>query len=146
MSAQGGAVLYTPRILALAVELADYPLLPELDRRGAAQSRICGSRIEFGAGLDGDGRIACVGARVSACAIGQAAAALFLRAAAGHDAAELERAEREVEAWLGSDGPLPGWPDIAELQAARAHAGRHGAILLPWRAARDALCKVASPG
>ena len=70
MSGRGGAALYTPEILALAVELADYPLSDELPLRGEARSRVCGSRVALGLATGADGSVAEAGARVTACAIG----------------------------------------------------------------------------
>jgi hypothetical protein len=71
--------------------------------------------------------------------VGQAAAAIFARHAAGRSAADLAATLHEIEAWLAQDGPLPAWPDFTLIEAAGAYPGRHGAILLPWRAALAAL-------
>lgn len=139
MTARGGAVLYTPDILTLAVTLADYPLAGDWPLTGEAHSRVCGSRVRIGLTLDERGRIARVGAVVTACAIGQAAAALFLTGAAGHDGAALAEAQAGLEAWLAGEGAMPDWPGIAALDPARAYPARHAAIVLPWRAARTAL-------
>ena len=136
---RGGAVLYTPEILALAVELADYPLNNGLARRGEAASRVCGSKLAVALSTRPDGCIARIGARVSACAIGQAAAALFLRAAQGRDADVIGAALSEIELWLAGWGDLPSWPGIEVLASARPYNARHAAILLPWKAALAAL-------
>ena len=82
-----------------------------------------------------DDRIEDIGARVTACAIGQSAAALFLRAARGKGAAELAAALTAIEDWLAGEGDLPDWPGIAILEPARSYTARHAAILLPWKAA-----------
>jgi hypothetical protein len=34
---------------------------------------------------------------------------------------------------------LPDWPGVEAIAAARDYPARHGAIMLPWTAARDAL-------
>lgn len=141
MTARGGAVLYTPEILALAVELARYPLYDAFALNGDAQSRVCGSRVSLTIAADEAGRITALGARVAACAIGQAAAALFLAGAPGCDRADLAKAEAEIETWLGGGEASPSWPGIAKLAAARAFPARHAAILLPWKAAQAALSK-----
>ena len=138
-TARGGAALYTPEILALAVELADYPLTDDLTERGEAVSRVCGSRITVALSVHPGGTIGRAGVQVTACAIGQAAAALFLRGAPGTDAGALSAALAALEAWLGEKGDLPAWPDIERLAAARAYSARHPAILLPWKAALAAL-------
>ena len=139
----GGVALYTPDILALAVDLADHPLSDMLLERGTAASRVCGSKVTVALTADPDGRITDVGAQVIACAIGQAAAALFLRAARGRDAASIATALAELERWLSDAGGTPSWPGVAQLAPAKAHAARHAAILLPWKAALEALSKPA---
>lgn len=139
MTARGGAALYTPEILALAVELARFPLDETLPVRGEALSRVCGSRVNLTLSIDSEDRIAAIGALVSACAIGQAAAALFLDAAAGRDRNDIATAQTAIAGWLAGDETLPTWPSIAQLTSARAFPARHAAILLPWNAALAAL-------
>lgn len=137
--------LYTPEILALAVELADYPRLPCPDTSTQVRSRTCGGTLTLDLALDEGDRIEAVGLGVSACAIGQAAAAIFARTAIGRGPEEMLAALGEVETWLGGEGETPGWPGIGTLEPARAYPARHGAILLPWKAAVDALCKAPQP-
>lgn len=137
------ARLYTPEVLSLAAALAGYPLGDDLPLRGNARSQSCGSMIEIGLALDGE-RIVRLGLRSHACAIGQAAAAIFAGGAEGLTQGEIAAAERQVVAWLAG-GALPDWPGIAAIAAASAYPGRHGAVLLPWRAALSALPSDAEP-
>lgn len=139
MTPRGGAVLYTPEILALAVELSRYPLTNDFAVSGDAHSRVCGSRVSMGMNVDMSGRIVEIGARVSACALGQAAAAVFLRFSKGQNAPALARALDATERWLAGGEQVPDWPGIAALAAARGYPARHPAILLPWKAALAAL-------
>jgi NifU-like protein involved in Fe-S cluster formation len=76
---------------------------------------------------------------VRACAVGQASAGIFARAAAGRSLPEIEAAHEGLIRWLAGAGDLPDWPGLDPLIAARDYPGRHGAIMLPWTAARDAL-------
>jgi NifU-like protein involved in Fe-S cluster formation len=133
--------LYSPALLALATGLARFPLTDDLPLRAKARSRSCGSVIALGLALGEDGRIARIGMQVSACAIGQASAALLAQGAAGHRAAAIETAAAGHEAWLKGEGALPDWPGIEALAPALGHPGRHGALLLPWTAARAALSR-----
>jgi NifU-like protein involved in Fe-S cluster formation len=133
----GTGALYTPEVLALATSLALYPLGDGLPLRGNARSQSCGSTLELGLALENE-RIFQIGLRTHACAIGQAAAAIFAQAAAGRTAEGIAAAEREVAGWLAG-GPLPAWPGLATIAAAAAYPARHGAVLLPWRAALSAL-------
>ncbi|WP_435419387.1 iron-sulfur cluster assembly scaffold protein [Parerythrobacter aurantius] len=139
MARAAAAPLYTREILALAVELAKVPYDPAMPLSGSARSRSCGSLLELSAALDGQGQLSGIGLRVSACAVGQASAAIFARHAIGRGLAEIAGQLAGIEAWLGDDGPLPTWPDLAMLEPARAFPARHGAILLPWKAGIAAL-------
>lgn len=135
--------LYTPEVLALATGLAAFPLQADLPLVGSARAPVCGSTIAIGLALDGDGRIDRVGMKVQACAIGQAAAALFAKGAAQFGAPDIAGALAGLESWLGDDAPLPDWPGLEVIAAARAYPARHGAILLPWKAAIAALSQAA---
>jgi NifU-like protein involved in Fe-S cluster formation len=145
MAETATAPLYTPQLLAMAVELAVLPLLGPPALRGEARSRTCGGTIVLDLLTASDGTVAKVGLRASACAIGQAAAAIFAQGAPGMSGGELASAAEDVAAWLAG-GPLPSWPRLDALEPARAHPGRHGAILLPWRAAGAALSKAPPAG
>lgn len=143
MSAQK---LYTPEMLGLAVELARWPLAETLTFRGDARSPSCGSTLALALALDEEQRIEQIGMQVRACAVGQAAAAIFARHAAGRGAAEIDAALDRLDAWLAGEGAMPDWPDLELIAAASDYPGRHGAILLPWRAASSALSTGASAG
>ena len=132
------AKLYNAELLGLAASLASYPLGDGLPLRGSARSAACGSTLELGIALDPAGAIARLGLRAQACAVGQAAAAIFAATASGRHPAGIADALGELEQWLAG-GDLPSWPGIAAIAAARDFPARHGAILLPWRAALVAL-------
>lgn len=136
MSAQK---LYTPEMLGLAVELAQWPTDETLALRGDARSQSCGSTLDMSLAIDEQGRIEQVGMRVRACAVGQAAAAIFARHAAGRDEESLRASLAAMRTWLAGEGDMPDWPDLSLIAAAREYPGRHGAILLPWQAAITAL-------
>lgn len=140
MTARGGA-LYTPDLLALAVSLAHWPLDSGAPLAGEARSPTCGSTVSVGCAVNIDGGIEAIGLRASACAVGQAAAALFARAASGRTRAEIETARSAIVAWLRGDGPLPEWPGLTVLEPARDYPARHGAVPLAWTAALAALPK-----
>lgn len=131
--------LYTPEMLAAAVELAQYPPLSNAAQHGDARSPTCGSTLGLDLETSPDGRIAALGMRVRACAVGQAAAAVFARHAAGHNLSEISSMRDAMAAWLSGDDEQPDWPDLALVEPARDFPARHGAMLLPWNAAVTAL-------
>lgn len=137
MTVDNRRALYSPQLLALAVELAQFPLQTDAQFTGHARSRTCGSTIALS--TSDPERIASLGMKVSACAVGQAAAAIFAGGADGMDAVGIADASDEIQAWLAGSANLPSWPRLALLAPALPHRGRHDAILLPWRAALDAL-------
>ncbi len=141
MNAGSAAKLYTPEVLGLAVELARFPLTETLPYRAQARSRTCGSTLTLGLAQGGEGTIEAIGMQVSACAIGQAAAAIFARDAMGRTLSDIERAKAAIESWLAGADDMQGWSGLEALEEARVHTGRHDAILLPWRAAIEALSK-----
>ncbi len=138
--------LYTPEMLAAAVELARYPALADAPLHGSARSVTCGSTLELDILPDADGTIAKLGLRVRACAVGQASAAIFARHALGRSPAAIAAMRDQMLAWLDNDGPQPDWPDVALIAAARDFRGRHGAMLLPWTAAVEALSSTPASG
>lgn len=138
--------LYTPQVLALATSLAACPITADLPLQGSARSAACGSSLTVGLALDEAGRVARIGLAAHACAIGQAAAAIFAAAAQGRDQADITAALTEIEGWLAGQGCLPGWPGLDAIAAAQAFPARHGALLLPWKAARGALSSAPLPG
>ncbi len=142
----GRPTLYTSEVLALATELSHWPDDPALSFRGTARSAACGSTLSLGLAADGLGRITGLGIRAQACAIGQASAALFAKAAIGRDAENLQTALEDFRRWLKQGESLPGWPGLEAIAAARDYPARHGAVTLAWEAALEALSSSAKPG
>jgi NifU-like protein involved in Fe-S cluster formation len=140
------ARLYTPELLALAVDLARWPRLADAALHGDARSATCGSTLAIDLVLDEAGRIERLGMAVRACAVGQAATAIFARHTVGRSAREIAQSLAQLEAWLAHEGELPDWPGLAVLEPARAYPARHGAMLLPWKAAVAALSSTAPAG
>ena len=126
--------IYTRDILRLASAI---PYLAAFDAVDGVELRspTCGSRVRVVVRLDDQQRVASLQQAVEACAFGQASAALMGQAAIGKDFTEVQTATKAIEAWLaGDDGAVTAWLGLAVLDPARSRAGRHGAILLPFRA------------
>jgi NifU-like protein involved in Fe-S cluster formation len=133
------ATLYTREVLALATSLSQWPQDPDLPLVGTARSPTCGSTVSLALATNKAGAIIGIGLKAQACAIGQASAALFAADAAGRDADNLAAALEAIRRWLKEGGELPDWPGFATIAPARDYPARHGAILLAWQAALEAL-------
>ena len=127
--------LYTTEILRLAASLDEPQALDREDGRVELRSPTCGSRISLAVQLDGERRVERLSMRVNACAFGQASAALLARHGRGRSHDDVAQAMLALSRWLAEDRAEAGdWPGIDALAPARAKRGRHGAILLPFRA------------
>ncbi len=134
--------LYNTRILRLAASIPHEGRLPAPHGSAEKRSQVCGSRVTVDVHIR-DGRITALGQQVSACALGQASAALMGAHAIGRTATEIAEARAALADYLAGlrDDPGP-WPGLDIFAPARAHRSRHAAILLPFeavaQAARDA--------
>lgn len=129
------APVYTTEILRLAAALDEPRTLERTDGRAELRSPTCGSIVATAVMLDEQGHVVALSQSVRACAFGQASAALLERAATGTAAGDVERAFDQLSDWLGGRRDDPGdWPGLAALTPARRKTGRHGAIILPFRA------------
>lgn len=134
------APIYTTEILRLAASLAPPAQLEREDGRAELRSPTCGSTVRTLVTVDGEGRVTALSQDVRACAFGQATATLVAREAAGKDRGEVERALAGLSDWLAGERDESGaWPGLEALAPARSKTGRHGAILLPFRALLEAL-------
>jgi NifU-like protein involved in Fe-S cluster formation len=126
--------LYTREILRLATSVPYLGPLEPADGRAELRSPACGSRVSVSVRLNGD-RVAALGQSVEACAFGQASAALMGQHAIGRSRDEVAVALAALTDWLSGQSETPGsWPGLGALEPARPKIGRHGAILLPFRA------------
>jgi len=133
------APLYTTEILRLAAALPEPVKLERIDGSAAQRSPTCGSIVETQVQLQ-DGRIEALSQTVSACAFGQASAALVAQRAPGHSRDDIQIALDQLGGWLSRErAEPPQWPGFEALAPARPRVGRHGAILLPLRALLAAL-------
>jgi NifU-like protein involved in Fe-S cluster formation len=135
MAARMSEPLYTTEILRLAASLDDPQQLEREDGRAELRSPTCGSRISLSVQLDEHRRVERLSMQVHACAFGQASAALMARHSRGRSHDEVSEAMLSLSRWLADENQQSGsWPGINALAPARPKRGRHGAILLPFRA------------
>ena len=114
-------------------------VLPDADASSRRTSKVCGSEVEVDLSFR-EGVVADLGLRVEACALGQAAAGLFGKAAKGSTPEELIRVAAEMRAMLREEGPPPSgerWAELVKLEPIRAYPARHASTLLVFEAAAD---------
>jgi NifU-like protein involved in Fe-S cluster formation len=133
---------YTLDILRLAASLPLDCDLPAPTGTGEARSPACGSTLRTSVRTE-EGRIAALAQKVTACAYGQASAALVQKWAPGRLKAEVIVMRAAVKAWLDGRGEVP--KGFAVLGPVQGRAGRHGAVLLPFDALLKALEDSSAP-
>ncbi len=127
--------LYTTEILRLAASLDEPQALDREDGRAEVHSKTCGSRVMLIVQIDEHRRVERLSIEVSACAFGQASAALLARHSRGRTHQQVSEAMLALSHWLiDEQADEADWPGIKALAPARARRARHGAILLPFRA------------
>ncbi len=137
--------LYTREILRLAVTIPHQQRLAKPDGTAELRSKTCGSKVAADVMVSDSGSLKDLGFEISACALGQASAAILGAQAVGKSAAEIESVRTNLAAFLTGSGESPGeWPDMDKLAAAREHKGRHAAILLPYDAVIAAFADAAA--
>lgn len=134
--------LYSIDVLRRAASVADFPPLTDPDAKAERRSPTCGSRMTVTLKLDDDGRIAAVGVDAKACALGQAAAAIFAASALGADQAAIQLARDQWRDYLaGEREALPDWAGLDLLAAGRDYPARHPSMRLAFEAAAAALAE-----
>ena len=134
------SALYSIDVLRRAASVADFPLLTDHDAKAERRSPTCGSRMTITLKLDDEDRIAAIGVDAKACALGQAAAAIFAASALGADRADIESASNQWSAYLsGERDELPDWEGLELLAAGRDYPARHPSMRLAFEAAAAAL-------
>ena len=129
------SVLYSRDILRLACALIPDDRIENLNGTAEARSPACGSRILAEVALNAEACITDIAFRASACALGQASAAVVRANAAGHSHASITDIRGSLADCLQNNAAAPAiWPQLALFESARDFPGRHAAILLPYDA------------
>ncbi len=137
--------LYNRDILRLAVSIPHQGRLESPQASVEKRSPVCGSRVAVDIVLDAEGRVACLGQEVKACALGQASASLMGASAIGRSRGELAAARDALAAFLDGEREDPGdWPGLSIFSEARPYKARHPSILLAFEAAAEAAAEARS--
>jgi NifU-like protein involved in Fe-S cluster formation len=137
--------LYSERILDLVGNAVQPGRLDLADASARKVSRICGSMIDVDLVVR-DGVITQYGHDLSACALGQASAAVVAREIVGTPATEFLNVRQVMHDMLKADGAPPAgkWSDLKYLEPVRDYPNRHTSTLLVFDAIAMALEKLES--
>jgi NifU-like protein involved in Fe-S cluster formation len=131
--------LYRKELLRLAADAAGAGRLAHADAAATAHNPACGDRVTMEVRLE-NGRIAGLAHQTQACVLTQASAAILGAHAGGLDRAGLKALADRVAAMLnGGDAPPAPFSDYGVFEGVAGHKGRHVCVLLPFKAALDAL-------
>jgi NifU-like protein involved in Fe-S cluster formation len=129
------STLYNRDILRLAASLVPDDRLENPDGVAEVRAPLCGSRIIAELAFTPDRKIGAVALRASACALGQASAAILRANAVGMDVDAIATIRTQIFDMLtAGEQPPPIWADLVLLSPAKDYASRHAAILLPYDA------------
>jgi len=134
--------LYSARILTLVANMPRAGRLSAPQASAEKTAKLCGSRILVDVVVE-DGKVADFAQEVSACALGQASAAVLGANVIGADLAELELARDALAAMLKTNGPHPAgrFAELAVLEPVKDYPARHASTLLAFEAAVEAVRK-----
>jgi len=140
--------LYRKELLRLAADATGAGRLAHPHGSATAHNPACGDRVTVDVAL-ADGHITALAHQSQACVLAQASAAILGAQAQGLDRAGLLALSEQVAAMLrGGPVPAPPFQAYAAFDGVAGHKGRHTCVLLPFRAALDALeaSEAAKPG
>ena len=140
------STLYNRDILRLAASLVPDDRLERADGVAEARAPLCGSRIQAEVAFNSDDKISALAFRASACALGQASAAILRANAVGTSVETIATIRTQISDMLKESAQPPQiWPDLALLAPAKDYASRHATILLPYDALLAAAENVKTP-
>jgi nitrogen fixation NifU-like protein len=131
--------LYRKEVLRLAADAAGAGRLAQPDGSATLHNPACGDRVTMDVTAV-DGRITALAHHTQACVLAQASAAILGATAAGLNRAGLKKLADDVAAMLnGGPAPAPPFQSYEAFDGVAEYKGRHVCVLLPLRAALDAL-------
>ena len=134
--------LYSARILNLVANMPRAGRLSAPDASSEKHAKLCGSRIVVDVVVE-DGKVVDYAQEVSACALGQAAAAILGAHVIGAELSDIELARDSLAAMLKANGPHPvgRFAELAVLEPVKDYPARHASTLLAFEATVEAVRK-----
>ncbi len=119
--------LYSAKILTLVANMPRAGRLATPDASSEKVAKLCGSKITVDVVVGQDGKVVDFAQDVSACALGQAAAAILGQNVVGADLSEIELARDSLAAMLKANGSPPAgrFAELAVLEPVKDYPARH---------------------
>jgi NifU-like protein involved in Fe-S cluster formation len=132
--------LYSAKILTLVANMPRAGRLAAPDASGEKVAKLCGSKITVDVKVE-NGKVVDFAQDVSACALGQAAAAILGANIIGADLSDIELARDSLAAMLKSNGSPPAgrFAELAVLEPVKDYPARHASTLLAFEATVEAV-------
>lgn len=132
--------LYSAKILNLVANMPRAGRLPAPDASSEKVAKLCGSKITVDVVVE-DGKVVDFAQDVSACALGQAAAAILGQNVIGADLSDIELARDSLAAMLKANGSPPAgrFAELAVLEPVKDYPARHASTLLAFEATVEAV-------
>ena len=139
--------LYSARILGLVANMPRAGRLVAPDATAEKTAKLCGSKITVDVVVR-DGKIVDYAQDVSACALGQAAAAILGANVVGAELSDIELARDSLAAMLKANGSPPAgrFAELAVLEPVKDYPARHASTLLAFDATVEAVRKATGVG
>jgi NifU-like protein involved in Fe-S cluster formation len=139
--------LYSARILGLVANMPRAGRLAAPDASSEKTAKLCGSRIVVDV-IVVDGKVTDYAQEVSACALGQAAAAILGANVIGAELSDIELARDSLAAMLKANGSPPAgrFAELAVLEPVKDYPARHASTLLAFEATVEAVRKATGVG
>lgn len=139
--------LYSARILTLVANMPRAGRLAAPDATSEKTAKLCGSRIVVDVVVR-DGKVVDYAQDVSACALGQAAAAILGQNIIGAELSDIVLARDSLAAMLKANGPHPAgrFAELAVLEPVKDYPARHASTLLAFEATVEAVRKATGAG
>lgn len=134
--------LYSAKILGLVANMPRAGRLAAPDASSEKTAKLCGSRITVDVMVK-DGKVVDYAQDVSACALGQAAAAILGAHVIGAELSDIELARDSLAAMLKTNGSPPAgrFAELAVLEPVKDYPARHASTLLAFDATVEAVRK-----
>ena len=137
--------LYSAKILTLVANMPRAGRLPAPDASSEKVAKLCGSKITVDVKVE-NGKVVDFAQDVSACALGQAAAAILGQNVIGADLSDIELARDSLAAMLRANGSPPAgrFAELAVLEPVKDYPARHASTLLAFEATVEAVRQATS--